>query len=906
LWAPLERLGGAIACGVRPLVNVALAVSRAPRLRGAWTLVALALVAVAIIPGLAGPPWHGRVAAVRADDVTASLNKLRTGWDPGEPKLSPSVVGGGTFNRVFSTAVNGQVYAQPIVVGSTLIVATENDWVYGLNAATGAVKWSRSLGTPYTITWCGDLAPHIGLTSTPVYDPANGMLYVLGQTLTNGSPSWHLFGIDANTGRISLKKPIDGSPTNDPNIKFRPKYELARPGLLLTKGTVYGAFGAHCDVQPYAGYVVGVNVSTKASTLWTDESGVTDDQAGIWQGGGGLMSDGPGRIFFTSGNGVSPAPGAGNSPPGQLAESTVRLALQSNGSLAAQDFFSPADAPSLDASDIDFGSGGPVGVPFGTATYPDLLVQAGKDGRVFLVNRDNLGGREQGAGGTDAALSSAGPYAGQWGHPAVFADTTTLTAANASAASDFVYYVGNSDYLRVLKAQDSSTDTPALSDVANSSFTFGYTSGSPVITSNGTSPSSAVLWEVQSSGATGKSSSLDAFLAVPSKTCTGTSPCSLTPIWSAPIGTASKFTIPATSNGMVYVGTRGGHVLGFGVTSTAPLAGTAPTSFGQTAVGSRTASDVTVTARRDVTVAGVSTSSAVTPRPFKVLGITEAGSGAARRPAKFPVRLHRGDKLKVAVSFAPGTPGGAPGSLEFHTDSSTFRLVNVPLYGRGTKPGLYATSTSLLFQQVLNDGLTVRNVPVGVPLPKIVDLVNGGTSPEKVTTVRGPARPFSARDLPTRGTVIQPGQAVPVEVVFRPTRATSSSSSLTVRTSTGTSATVSLGGRGLAPVSKFKASPGSVNFGTVKVGRTTKVWIGITSLGNEPATMKGASRPTVPFGAPYSVTKGLPVNGDSDLKIPIVFKPTRVGRFAGSYRLTWSDRLGTHTLVVPLSGAASR
>ena len=175
VWAARSR----VACA--PLVTVALAVSRAPRLRGAWTVVALALVAVAIIPGLAGSPWHGRVAAVRADDVTASLNKLRTGWDPGEPKLSPSVVSGGTFNRVFSTAVNGQVYAQPIVVGSTLIVATENDWVYGLNAATGAVQWSRSLGKPYKITWCGDLTPHIGATSTPVYDPANGMLYVLGR-----------------------------------------------------------------------------------------------------------------------------------------------------------------------------------------------------------------------------------------------------------------------------------------------------------------------------------------------------------------------------------------------------------------------------------------------------------------------------------------------------------------------------------------------------------------------------------------------------------------------------------------------------------------------------------------------------------------------------------------------------
>src|SRR5581483_4574269 len=133
-------------------------------------------------------------------------------------------------------------------------------------------------------------------------------------------------------------------------------------------------------------------------------------------------------------------------------------------------------------------------------------------------------------------------------------------------------------------------------------------------------------------------------------------PGTLNPIWSAPIGTASKFTIPATSHGMVYVGTRSGHVLGFGVTTAAPLAGTAPASLGQAAVGSKTTSDVTVTARRDVTVAGVSANSTVTPGPFSVVRVTEAANGTTRRPLKFPVALHPGDKLRVAVSFAPGTP----------------------------------------------------------------------------------------------------------------------------------------------------------------------------------------------------------------------------------------------------------
>jgi hypothetical protein len=174
-----------------------------------------------------------------------------------------------------------------------------------------------------------------------------------------------------------------------------------------------------------------------------------------------------------------------------------------------------------------------------------------------------------------------------------------------------------------------------------------------------------------------------------------------------------------------------------------------------------------------------------------------------------------------------------------------------------------------------------------------------------VTTVRGPVRPFTARGLPKPGTIIQPGQAVPVQVRFSPLRAVSSSSSFTVAGSTGASATVNLAGTGLAPVNKFTASPTSVNFGTVKVGATATAWIDIANAGNQPATTTGASRLTRPFGTPYPVTRGLPVNGGSDLRIPITFTPPHVGAFSGRYRFTWSDRSGTHTLSVPLAGNAA-
>jgi hypothetical protein len=864
---------------------------------------AVAVMGLALLPAVTGALLPGRAALVRADDVTASLDSLRTGWDPNEPGLSPSVVGGGTFGQVFSTAVNGMVTAQPLVVGSMVIAATENDMVYGLNASTGAVVWSDSLGTPYNIPTCPDMQPNIGVTGAPVYDAANGNVYLIADVKQHSGPSYFLFGINAQTGGITKRKSISGSPTNDPNISFNSAQEVQRPGLLLMNGWVYAAFGAHCDEQPYAGFVYGASVSKNNNTLWTDESGVADGQAGIWQSGGGLMSDGPGRIFFTSGNGISPPPGPGTSPPGELAESTVRLAVQSGGSLAAQDFFSPANAATLDASDTDFGSGGPVGLPFGTSTYPHLLVQAGKDARIFLLNRDNLGGQAQGPGGTDAAVGVFGPYAGQWGHPGVFADTTTLTASNSATANDYMYYVGKGDYLRVLKFGADSSGTPTLSDVANSTFTFGYSSGSPVVTSNGTDPASAVLWAVYTSGSlTAPNSVLYAFPAAQASTCTPSAPCTLSPIWSAPIGAASKFTIPATSNGMVYLGTRDGHVLGFGTTPAAPLAAK-PLTLGPTAVGASTTADVTVTASTDVTVSGATAGAPATNDPFSVGQVTETVNGSSTQvPVTFPVTLAKGDELHAPVTFSPASSGGSTGTLSFTTGSAAFPSVNVPLAGDGTQTGLYPTASALVFHVVTNDGLVIRDVPVGTAVPLTVDITNTGTSPETINSVTPPAAPFTAQGLPAPGTVINPGGSLTVQGTFAPQQAGAAASSFTITDNDGTSATVDLSGTGLAPVSQFTASPTTLNFGSVPVHRTARATLHITNTGNLPATVTNATVLAAPFSTPNKVPAGLPVNGDYDLVITANFTPASKGTFTSTYQLTWTDQFGQHTLSIPVTG----
>ena len=284
------------------------------------SLARVATVAVFLVAGAAAPAWFG--ARAFADEATVSADTLRTGWDQNEPGLAPAQVASAGFGQLWSTAVDGQVYGQPVVAGSTVIVATENNNAYGLDAATGAVKWTVNFGPswPASTIGCGDLVPNIGVTSTPVYDPGTGTVYLTAKVNDGADaqhPHYYLHALNAATGAELPGWPVTiaGSPSNDPSKTFNAYSELQRPGLLLMGGSVYAAFGGHCDLGPYAGYVVGVNTSTKAQSMWTDEAGSNSRSAGIWQVGGGLVSDGPGRIFFASGNGVSPGVAPGSSPP---------------------------------------------------------------------------------------------------------------------------------------------------------------------------------------------------------------------------------------------------------------------------------------------------------------------------------------------------------------------------------------------------------------------------------------------------------------------------------------------------------------------------------------------------------------------------------------------------------------
>ena len=141
-----------------------------------------------------------------------------------------------------------------------------------------------------------------------------------------------------------------------------------------------------------------------------------------------------------------------------------------------------------------------------------------------------------------------------------------------------------------------------------------------------------------------------------------------------------------------------------------------------------------------------------------------------------------------------------------------------------------------------------------------------------------------------------------MEVIYTPRHAVTSNGSFTITPSQGASATVSLTGTGLPPVTKFTASPGVVHFGSVPVGDTVTKMITVVNAGNQPSLMGQTGVPGGPFGAPLRASVGLPVNEDYHLVLPVTFHPTKAGAFSGSYKVTWTDQFGQHSLNVPITG----
>ncbi len=349
-----------------------------------------------------------------ANVLTYHNDNARDGANLNETTLTPANVNPSTFGKLGQVAVDGQVYAQPLVktgvsipgkgVHNVVYVATENDSVYAYDANTLKLLWHRSLINPAAgvNVLPGPqviLYPEVGITSTPVIDAKSNTMYVLANvTVTqNGviSVEQQLHALNLSTGKdkfggpTTIQAAVPGTGQGSVNgvIAYDTEVENQRSALLLTNGTVYVASASYGDIGPYHGWVLGYNAHTlKQVSAYNDTpNGLECSWGGIWMSGGGPAVDAQGNIYFTTGNGtvVNPGPDGGD-----YGDSVVKLAPDGK---TVVDSFTPYNEAYLDKNDLDFGSGGITLLPDLPGPVPHLAVTSGKEGTIYLLNRDNLG-----------------------------------------------------------------------------------------------------------------------------------------------------------------------------------------------------------------------------------------------------------------------------------------------------------------------------------------------------------------------------------------------------------------------------------------------------------------------------------------------------------------------------------
>jgi polyvinyl alcohol dehydrogenase (cytochrome) len=325
-------------------------------------VMAVVLAVQAVLGAYAGaavPAW-----------TTYRHDAARSGIDP--DSTSPV-----TPSQTWQTpSLDGEVYAQPLVYGSYVYVATENDSVYELDAATGSVVWSRHLATPEpsSAAPCGDISPSIGITSTPVIDPATNRIYTVGSVSASGAVHHELFALDLRSGQA-----IAGFP-----IMVDPPYpsggtavnQLQRAGLALDGGRILIGYGGNDgDCSTYWGWLV--SAPTDGTTgLSSFQADVGHTAGAIWASGNAPLVDAAGNVFVATGNGI----GNSTSDP-EYGDSVVKLSALAS----PLDWWAPLNWQSLDASDADLGSSMPTLLP------GNFLLQSGKDGNGYVLNGAGLG-----------------------------------------------------------------------------------------------------------------------------------------------------------------------------------------------------------------------------------------------------------------------------------------------------------------------------------------------------------------------------------------------------------------------------------------------------------------------------------------------------------------------------------
>jgi hypothetical protein len=432
-------------------------------------------------------------------DITTYKNDLyRSGQNLTESALTPANVNSSSFGLLRILPVDGRVDAQPLYASqlslsagsfNTVFVATEHDSVYAFDADSGAVLWQVSLLAANESTssdqGCSQVTPEIGITSTPVIDRkagAHGSLYVVAMSKDTGS-NYHqrLHALDLASGAELLNGPVDISasyPSAGGMSSFNPGQYAERAALLLSNGTIYTSWTSHCDGQPYSGWIMAFSENTLAQSAVLNVAANSTGGPAIWMSGGGPAADSAGNVYLLTANGAFETTlDANGFPSGQDYGNSFLKISNVNGKLSVADYFTMSDEVSESAMDQDLGSGGEMLLPDltdSTNTVRHLVIGAGKDGNIYLVDRDSMGKFNAGSNHIFQMLNGALP-GGIWSTPAYF---------NAT-----VYY---GDVSGTLKAFALSAARLPATPQSQSAIQFTYPGTAPSVSANGTS--NGIVW----------------------------------------------------------------------------------------------------------------------------------------------------------------------------------------------------------------------------------------------------------------------------------------------------------------------------------------------------------------------------------------------------------------------------
>jgi hypothetical protein len=503
--------------------------------------------------------------------VTQHNDNARTGANLRETVLNTSNVNTDLFGKLFSRAVDGYIYAQPLFVPGVPIpqkgthnvvyVATEHNSVWAFDADDPAASdplWVATLGDSVPSSEISpdyqDLTPEIGVTATPVIDSNSGTIYIVAKSKDESGYHQKLHALDIATGTERFGGPVEvnarvegfGDGSLGGVISFNPLLQLNRPGLLLSGGIVYIAFGSHGDTDPYHGWVLGysaTNLQQVAVYNTTPDGG----RGAIWMSGQGLTGDSLGYVYVVTANGTCDA--AANCGR-NLGESFIKLTP----ALTPADWFTPVNRADLDREDLDVGSGGPVLLP-GTS----LIAAAGKDGVLRLVNTNGMGGFDQ-LGNHDVQEFQATANA-FLGAPICWAGPDGQSA---------IYVWGGGDRLKAFRFVDGGFAPEPVSE-SQILAPAGLSNSAPLsLSANGSEAGSGIVWASCPDGGDANLRTVHGILRAFDASDLSVELWNTTMDSSRDdVGAFAKFCPPTIANGKVYVASFSGRLNVYGLRSSA-------------------------------------------------------------------------------------------------------------------------------------------------------------------------------------------------------------------------------------------------------------------------------------------------------------------------------------------------